>query len=429
MRKAFLTFCTALILPATASGAPYEIPARWVEEAGLKAAAGSEFGFQGIGYFKGLGILVSSDALLLRIDDSGSPHVTLGLDDLAAGESPAAAWSPQAELFLGLSGGELENRRGFLLVNRNSDWQRIAGPRIDDAPRGWRFTHLEFSGDGTLWAVVRNRALGRSPSGRLGLAAMQWLARIYTYDGKAWTESPLPLPFTHTAVSDLCSDGEGLPWLVATAYNSDRAGAVVSSHAMVMHHRGGIWRTFVPPAPKENSLRWQLESIACRPSGGPWLLGHFKAKPAEAAPGMLGWASFVYERTPEGWRRHLGAKAEGSGPDCRGVRALAIDEGGKAWAACSSGYKESDRVVRFEGSGWVETPLPRLPSARYYHLRGIAFDGRGRGWAFTNVGGDAETGSLRGVLLGRQAQGDWQEKGWNWSRMRQRWFGLVGALR
>ncbi len=58
----------------------------------------------------------------------------------------------------------------------------------------------------------------------------------------------------------------------------------------------------------------------------------------------------------------------------------------------------------------------------------LALGSKGEGWAVANRWANAIKPESHGILL-HFANGVWQQRGWAWSPLRQRWFGLLGGLR
>ncbi len=396
--------CLLAVAPAAGAG-PYEIPARWTEPAG-SGAAGMDFRFTRIESHTDAGTVILGDSVVLWIRQ-GRPFVTLAWSEggyvvKGAADRALAIVADRKAVFAGRrpSSSDPGSYENFLLERSGSEWREVAGPRDENGK--WSIVELAARSDGTLFALLG----GRAGASRLVMRA----------GDESWRSFDPPLARPDATIQDLCMDGEDGLWLAIASPGKNGAGR----RGFLLGHVRGMWRTFVPPPPEGRPERWNMARLAC--SGGLaslWALGHRGD----------GGGSVLWQRSSDGWKMHESRDLETTSGKaaCTELSSLATDGKGRAAVACHKGKARTDSVLMWEGNRWREQALPAVPAAAHYQVGDMAFGADGTLWAISGVSGGATTGRGRGLILGFE-DGVWRERGFAWSRLRQRLLGLLGGL-
>jgi len=250
-------------------------------------------------------------------------------------------------------------------------------------------------------------------------------AELYLLKGRHWAKFDPPLPPEFRPRS-LCSTDNGVLLLLA-------AGARVVTVTYDGQHLGPL-KTL--PAPQGAPYGWETARLLCRGNDA-WLAGEVLVDPSKALSLIGGRRPVLFRLSglsDGGWSEFVdlppadGTNADGtlSSPS---LEAMAFDPAGRLWL----GYfaltpRSTGPLYRLDGDTWHRFDLPPVPEVRYYQVFDLAFDDKGEGWAVANRWANAIKPESHGILL-HFANGVWQQRGWAWSPLRQRWFGLLGGLR
>ncbi len=451
---------------------PYEIPAKWVGHSGwmnsgIRPMVNMVLG--DVDYVPGKGILINGTAIL-RIDDDGNPHVTLGTLKPAPGVFgvPAAVtWAPKTGFLMVSSefgfrheaegGGEVEFRLDgthdrvarvhfisykHLLQKRDDRWRIAPLPEVPGAPNEWSLWRLMPARDGGVYALVTNRTPMYCFPPDLPLPRLdgvEWVSRLYHFDGEVWRDrTPSWIGLVEFLGICRLSDHEialtGRSLKAADDGFLDRFDMWAAVYDEVT---GGFAELPAPPSPAEGVLRARFQTVACDPAKHRlWAAADYVTS-KQRKPSILGLFSKQEARLYRYADGHWSAfdlpprsREEIGDPNYtyRTVSALAVSPDGTPWLAIETQQKRTEPLLRLVAGEWRSYALPKVERVRFYHVWRLAFDPRGQGWATALVFGGAATGGAAPLLL-RFRDDHWEQQNWTWPWWRQRGWGLVGALR
>lgn len=249
--------------------------------------------------------------------------------------------------------GESANVGQALVLHWNGNtWSQARIPSTGDA------AHLSavVSGPGgTAWAVgyYCPSDCGGSPNGYRTL--------VLHWNGTSWSRVSSPSPGTgpdsgFAGLSSVSVGPGGTAWAVGDYY-CVRCGTSGEAQPLILHWTGATWTQVASPALPSSGV---LYSVTSGPGGSAWAAGWYcpatcgKTPPSGTRPLILRWDGRAWSQVP--------------GPgDNELLQGVSAGPAGTAWAtgtdcpsACQgSAHPGQTFVLRWDGSGWSQAPIPR----------------------------------------------------------------------
>ncbi len=377
-----------------AAGAPYEIPAHWVDDGDTLQPRVGDFSFNDLSFVDPDEGWIVGDRFLLHV--SGDRVRVVFVNDFrtslvsVATLGPTAAWA--GGLRTATDDGGVE---GVLWSYGVEGWRPALVPEVPVVD--WTVARLRFADANDGAALVH----GRAP------ASAERRDVLLHFDGVRWSTA-FAAP-TGSELADVCLTADGGGWAVGRKVSAPRA----RWQGAAWRRDAGIWSE-VPVAVRLEG-EWEVHRVRCLAGGGLAAVGG-RVVPTATGPAVEG----LLLRFDGAWQRvELPEHMRALYPD-----ALDVDPDGALWVA--AGRAGRPQIARQTAAGrWDTTPLRLLPGGRErgFAVGALALTGASDGWAIADdVGGP---GVVRGLVL-RYRDGAWSNRGWHWDFWRERWFGLFG---
>jgi hypothetical protein len=421
--------------PAVAAG-PYEIRAEWSQDESRLMPANVDFALDAIDYVPRLGVVAYGGHLLLRVEHD-QPFVTLGI---------AAEYDTPKPVSYGSAAALPDGAR---LLTRTTTFdedgvrvRRTVVVRLDADGRGekpfafplpskgkyWTSVRLLTNGDGQIFAYA-GRARPRMVPINFSEVSPALDQRFYHYSDNGWQELPRLDPLTVTA-KDACFV-DGALFVVGGRIENDTNGQVVLRRGVIAKLDHGRWTAEELDSPADAEA-FTLTGLRCgRARDRVFALASASVPGQSIGHTFLNGPPALYRFDGESWEP-IPLPAGVAGDPVPIVSAFKVDRGGTLWVSfAGEAAGKSGTLYRYQDGSWSQALLPSVPEVSSYSLTGIAFDGDGHGWAVANREGNATVPESHGILLSYDGndRNEWKLRGWKWSPLRQRWFGLFGNLR
>ena len=390
---AWAALAVASVAPASA-GAPYEIPARWVDEGDTLQPRVGDFSFNDLSFATPDDGWIVGDRFLLHV--SGDRVRVVFVNDFRTSLVSVATLGPASAWAGGLrTAGDDGGVEGVLWSYGADGWRPARLPEVPVVD--WTVARVRFAATNDGAALVH----GRAP------ASAERRDVLLHFDGTRWVTA-FAAP-AGSELSDVCLTPDGGGWAVGRTMISSRA----PWQGAAWRRDAGTWSEV--PLPMGFEGPWDVHRVRCLAGGRVAAIGGriMPAATGTAVEGLLLRFAGVWQRV------ELPDPMRAAYPD-----ALDVAPDGSLWVA--AGRAGRPLIARQTATGWWDTtPLPVLPGGRDcgFAVGALALTAASDGWAIADdVGGP---GVVRGLVL-RYRDGAWSNRGWNWPFWRERWFGLFG---
>ena len=214
-----------------------------------------------------------------------------------------------------------------------------------------------------------------------GESASVGQALILHWDGQAWSQARVPSPGGASHLSGVVSGPGGTAWAVGYYCPSDCGSSLAGDRTLVLYWDGTTWSRVSSPSPGTGpgSGFAGLASVSVGPGGTAWAVGDYYCArcgtAAEIQPLILHWTGATWSQVASPVLPSSGnLNSVTSGPD------------GSAWAAgsycpaaCGKTPPSGSRalILRWDGRAWSQVPGPGDNEV----LAGVAAGPAGTAWA------------------------------------------------
>jgi serine/threonine-protein kinase len=307
--------------------------------------------------------------LILRWSGTGwtrVPAPDLGADYNLSSVAAASADNAWAVGWTGSGTSDQTNSRTVILHWNGRTWTRVPSP---SPARDNMLLGVSVTATGNAWAYgITESGLPRTGDAEL----------ILHWNGRAWTQVPVPVPITDPTKG----------WIYdVTAVSADSAWAVGSltdaaklSVTLILRWNGSTWTRVPSPSPAENSF---LTVVGAASADNAWAVGYTFANTASRGLIFMHWNGSTWTTAP--------------GPDLADsvLTGTAVASDGTAWVVGwiapgadhgnVNGRAETTLILRWNGTTWTRAPSPSPgPSGR---LSGVTIISSSDAWATGTVDG------------------------------------------